>query len=167
MADTDFYKKEIERLQDKAKDWHRVTLEATGVLSKLGGIVPSNMSPQDVVRRLFDKTESLIIAHAERVAECMFLEKALQELIQHTNAELSDDDRWVDISEGCFENASEFSIEPSEVSTLVKYLRQNRCCGDVRCHNKDSSVDCAQDSPIPGMTKLLDDEGVYDRKVLE
>jgi len=143
MADTDFYKAEIERQHEINRDWIRVWIEASGLLPKLGVERDlENITKQDVVRLVFDRAQSLIVAYKQEAADRLFIEKALQELIQHTNAELSDDGRWVDISEGCFENASEFSIEPSGVSDLVKYLRQKRCCGDARGHNQDSGVEC-------------------------
>lgn len=167
MANTDFYKSEIERLQERLKDWQRVRLEASGLLSKLGSnaLLLETDSDTSIIRKLFDKTESLNIKYKETVAELMFIQGALDELIQAANIELSD--AWVDVSDGCGDDCTEFSLYQSAVPRLVKYLKQRECCGDARCHNQDSGVDCAQDSPIPGMTKLLDDEGVYDRKVLE
>lgn len=165
MAETDFYKAEIERQQEKLKDWHRVSIEASGVMSKLGGMVPHTISPQDMVRRVYDKAESLNIQYKELVADFMFVKGALDELIQAARVELSD--AWIDLSDGTGENCNEFSIAPDECPRLVKYLRQKQCCGDARCYNKSSGVECSQDSPLTELTKMMDAEGVYDRKLPE
>ena len=123
MADTDFYKKGIERLQDRLRDWQRIRLEASGLLSKLGcnALLLETESDAAIVRRLFDKTESLSIAYKQEVAERMFVQGALDELILAANVQLSE--AWVDISDGCDEDCIEFSLPQSAVPRLVKYLK--------------------------------------------
>lgn len=121
MADTDFYKAEIERQQDKLRDWHRVAIESTGVLAHLG--VNTIQAPNvEAVRLLVSKAESLNIQYKELVADFMFVKGALDELVRAARVELSD--AWIDLSDGTDENCNEFSIAPSECPRLVKYLRQ-------------------------------------------
>lgn len=146
MADTDFYKAEIERQQERHRDWHRVWLEACGLLPKLGVDRDlENMTPQDVVRLAFDRAQSLVIAYKQEVAERMYVQGALDELISAANVQLSE--AWVDVSDGCGEDCTEFSLYQSAVPRLVTYLKQRACCGDARCHNQDSGVECKAGSP--------------------
>lgn len=65
--------------------------------------------------------------YKELTADFMFIKCALDELVSAANVQLSD--AWVDVSDGCGEDCTEFSLYQSAVPRLVRYLKQRDCCG--------------------------------------
>jgi hypothetical protein len=148
MADVDFYKREIDRLQERSRESQRVWIEAVGLLSNIAPNMPPGDDPLDTARRLFDRVSALKNAYNASVAECMTLERALNEIITSANIELSYNEVWVDGSDNSGEQA--FSIDPLDCPSFTRFLRQRQCCGDAACYNKSSGVGCAvPDDPMP------------------